>query len=529
MPTTKLHQTFKNLLISLLPAPPPLKIRVEPIETFAIDLKQMVVKAPKYWRKMKHLPELLTHEIKHGSNDGLPYTWNQALRYEAYVMAHSRKPLEVVKWVLNAVYDAVVDLRVQMAGLDAKGMCEEWLQKFPVTKRNEGTIYHLLQIIYKDLFGISLPPSDFERQVKRKREYYWLMDLIRKMAEEGGTIERVSNAALIMLRLARVTKPPSLDVSFSRSSKEVQAEAVEAGLNAGLRGSTLAEFAGVPEEELEKTIQEVADEKVKTALWENILGFKDLFAGRTSTSIRERISRKWRPYSRKVLPESVVKNPDDPRKWREPELKEVLQVEQAGEKGGFSKVILLIDHSGSTMDPYKNQTVLEYIKSAAYGLIAYAKKRKIPLVTVAFSGYAEILANEKNTYVEHGKQIFKLRPAGATNLYRACQILKRVHPEQSLIALITDGLVNPEDIQHLLDYTKANKVVIAVTDSSRQGVKTVQTASEKADLFLICPDELGRVLVKYLDKTYAPLEGKEQAQISKDSSNLKETSFSLKI
>jgi hypothetical protein len=38
--------------------------------------------------------------------------------------------LGLARGILNIVYDVIVDLRVSKEGLDAKGMCIEWLDRF---------------------------------------------------------------------------------------------------------------------------------------------------------------------------------------------------------------------------------------------------------------------------------------------------------------------------------------------------------------------------------------------------------------
>jgi len=67
------------------------------------------------------------------------------------------------------------------------------------------------------------------------------------------------------------------------------------------------------------------------------------------------------------------------------------------------------DPLGSTAAPYKNRSVLSYIKDAAYGLLAYAKRFRLPAASIAFHSYARILALKSIDYVRHGAKIFMLK------------------------------------------------------------------------------------------------------------------------
>ena len=130
---------------------------------------------------------------------------------------------------------------------------------------------------------------------------------------------------------------------------------------------------------------------------------------------------KWKPYSRTLDPTSVMKNPSDPRKWKALKKQTALTVEQEGEAGGFSEIVMLLDQSGSTAALYKNRSVLSYIKDAAYGLLAYAKRFRLPVATISFHSYARILAPKSRDYVRHGKKIFLLKSAGNTNVRGAAE------------------------------------------------------------------------------------------------------------
>ena len=244
---TSLQEVFREVVSTFTPIPPPLKLKEEEkASTFAVDLSKMLVTAPKYWRKLKYTKELLGHEVKHGSADGLPYTFKNALRFEAETMRLLDLPLTTVRNILNVVYDAVVDLRVAKEGLDAKGMNQEWLKRFPIKKEVEGTSYHLLYIMYKDLFGVRLKKTQYEAWVRSRSEYRRLLQIIRGLAEEGGlyreerSVEEIVEAAHLISRLSRVVEMPQNrgDVGFNRADPEVRSEAAEIGMDMGLDENT---------------------------------------------------------------------------------------------------------------------------------------------------------------------------------------------------------------------------------------------------------------------------------------------------
>jgi len=508
-----LHEAFREVTGSFTPIPPPLKLKEEAdAPTFGIDLSKMEVVAPGYWRELKHTKELLGHEVKHGSADGLPYTYRNALRFEAEVMRWLDVPLETARMILNVVYDAVVDLKVKKEGLDARGMNVEWLRRFPVEKENEGTSYHLLQILYKDFFKTPLRKTRYEDAVRSNPLYLKLKRLLEEIAEECENlaeekdVQKIVEAAEIIAKLSRPSKPPKQgsDVQFDRGDPNVRADAAEIGIDAELSDEQLAQLMGLGEgENLYEEIEKAAEDKVREALWGKILGFKDLFTASSFHEIREPVTVKWKPYSRTLDPTSVMKNPSDPRKWKTLKKQTVLTVEQEGAAGGFSEIIMLLDQSGSTAAPYKNRSVLSYIKDAAYGLLAYAKRFRLPVATISFHSYARILASKSRDYVKHGTKIFLLKSAGNTNVRDAAREAFALKPERALIALITDGLVNKSDLEYLAYHTGVNKVIAAVVDVSKEGVETVRAVEGKIQLYIVKPDAAGRTIVSSLPQRHA--------------------------
>jgi len=503
----KLKDIFVGLLGSFTPPPPPLGLDVKKTETFYVDLLRLKITAPDWWEELKHFDGLLAHEIKHASSDGLPYTHRNALRFEAATMQMLGVDAKTARWILNVVYDAVVDLRASKEGLDMKAVCEEWLKRFPVTREAEGSNYHLLQILYKDFFKIRLKETEYERWVKQRSEYGELKQIIFELAREGESFSetrdtyKVAYACQLIYRLSKVIPPPQgEDVGFDRGDPQAQADAAEAGMEMGLLSEQLADLMGArSERELEEKLEEVAEYKARQALWRKILGFRELFRGSGFYELKEPTPRKWKPWSRKIDPVSVARNPDDPRKWLETAPQTVMTVETEGEFGGFGKAILLVDHSGSTADFYLDRPVLSWIKDTAYGLIAYAKEKELTVATIAFSTDARILAKESRNYMEHAKKIFMLRSGGNTNLYEAVDLSLKLKPEKALLAVITDGFVTPEDLKYLEEQTKANKVIVAVTNP--MGKENVLKYGDKIAVYEAKPDNAGKIVVEELTKT----------------------------
>jgi len=194
----------------------------------------------------------------------------------------------------------------------------------------------------------------------------------------------------------------------------------------------------------------------------------------------------------------VMKNPSDPRKWKTLKKLNILTVEQEGDAGGFSEIIMLLDQSGSTATLYKNRSVLSYIKDAAYGLLAYAKRFRLPVATISFHSYARILVPKSRDYVRHGTKIFLLKSAGNTNVRDAAEKAYALKPERTLIALITDGLVSRNDLEYLAGHDGVNKVIAAVVDASKEGVETVRAVGDKIQLYIVKPDSAGRTVISLL-------------------------------
>jgi len=278
---------------------------------------------------------------------------------------------------------------------------------------------------------------------------------------------------------------PLCDVIFDRSDPRVKAEAVEIGFEVGLSDRQLAQLMGLP-----GTVgaEETIEDRVRAALWGKIVGFRNLFMETMMHEVKEPAPRRWRPYSRRVDPPSVARAPDDPRRWMEQALETVMVVEQEGEAGGFSKLVMLVDCSGSTGAFYGDRTVLGYIKDAAYGLLAYAKQFSLPVAVIAFNGITWLLSPESRDYLAHARKIFTLRSTGGTDLAAAVKMAAGLKPREALVAVITDGLVRRGDLDYLVEQAGANRVVAAVV-SNEEGIRRMREAAGRIHIYVVKPDE----------------------------------------
>ena len=555
----RLASEFAHIMSAFTPVPPPLTISVDASSpTFMVDLVKMRVAAPD-WSGVRHLKEFIGHEVKHASADGLPYTYRFALLCEALVIKRLGVPLDAARRLLNVVYDVVSDLRVAKEGLDVRGANAEWLRRFPVTPDAEGTTYHLLQILNKDFFGVKLRKTRYEESLRREGAFNELKKILMRLAE-APPLQRdpllVARAAEIICSLSRgegeeqgggdkggrregggrglregsasqrgnQERPsrgegasqgggeemrggglrPPCDVTFDRSDLKIRAEAVEVGVEADLNEEQLAQLMGIsPGTNAGEIIEEAIEDRVRAALWGKIAGFKGLFMEAMMHELKEPAPRRWRPYSRRVDPSSVARAPDDPRRWRKPALEAVTTVEQEGEAGGFSKLIMLIDCSGSTSEFYEGRTVLSYIKDAAYGLLAYARQLNLPVAVTAFNDAAHLISPESRGHLTHAKRIFALRPSGGTNLGAAVKRAIELKPKKALIAVLTDGLVREDDLLYLAEQAEANRVVAAVA-SNEEGVRRVKRVAGKIHIYVVKPNEAGRAIVSELPGGSAP-------------------------
>lgn len=161
------------------PLPPPL--RLESGENFGVDLVNMRLCVPPDWAEMEegHLRALILHELKHASADGYPFTHKKHLSFLAYLIKMYPLDRASILSALNVAYDIAVDKLVAKK-YDMKSLQEFWLKKYPITPEAEGTPYHLLNILYKRLFKVRIPPTKYEQLVTRNPEFKTLLSIVSR-------------------------------------------------------------------------------------------------------------------------------------------------------------------------------------------------------------------------------------------------------------------------------------------------------------------------------------------------------------
>ncbi|MEM2969301.1 MAG: hypothetical protein QXR63_00015 [Candidatus Bathyarchaeia archaeon] len=505
MQPLSLQEVFENTIKKASVIPPPLHVKDPQAATFSVDLAKMTVYAPPYWSSITHKEELFMHEIKHASRDGLPYTYKDALLHEITLISNLGKSKATVKNALNVVYDVIVDMQVKKERLDAKGMCVEWLNRFPV--KEEGTSYHLLQIIYKDFFGVPLKETTYEKEIRLNRDFNQLKSLLKMLATkkygDNDVVEMIVKAATLVMQLSKCNEMSAQSKGYGDQSfydindPEVKNTAIAIGLSKGLSVGDIADFLEEDIDKVKEAIEKAAKDNVRQSLWRNIKGFKDLIGAKSYLDLKEPCSRRWRPYSKRIDENSIMKAPDDPWRWREPIVDTILSIEQPGSKGGFSKIVLLVDYSGSTAEIYNKQPILHYIKEAAYLLIAYAKTYNLPVLTIAFNDAACTICKESKDYLEHGVSVFKLSPFGGTNLSCAAALVSK-KAKNALIAVITDGFVQEHDVVSLKENAKANSVIALVINPDPKTTVIAKNPDKAIKIFVAKPDDAGKLFVETL-------------------------------
>ncbi|MEM4203459.1 MAG: VWA domain-containing protein [Candidatus Methanomethylicaceae archaeon] len=193
------EKTFSEEISKARPLPPPLKLQSG--ENFGVDLVNMHLYIPPDWAEMKeeHLRALILHELKHASADGYPFTHKKHLSFLAYLIKIYPLDRASILSALNVAYDIAVDKLVAKK-YDIKSLQEFWLKKYPITPEAEGTPYHLLNILYKRLFKVRIPPTKYEQLVTRNPEFKTLLSAVsREFTDDyqilsiASTIIKLSN------------------------------------------------------------------------------------------------------------------------------------------------------------------------------------------------------------------------------------------------------------------------------------------------------------------------------------------------
>ena len=178
---TRLSRAVASTRKKLNPSPPRFNVVLKPNSpTFSLEYLTRTITVPGFWKgfKQKLLLGFLGHEHKHGSIDGLPFNFVNRKKHEAACMATLQVSSHQAGRLLNCIYDAVINCRLQEQGFALKEAQQAWADKFPVTQ-GEGGEYHLLQLVFKHLLKITLPKTDYEASVEQRAEFKQLLETVR--------------------------------------------------------------------------------------------------------------------------------------------------------------------------------------------------------------------------------------------------------------------------------------------------------------------------------------------------------------
>src|SRR5208283_4420538 len=111
----RITRTLARVRKKLDPPAPFFKLEVRNnAKTFSLELVSRKITLPPFWKEFwnQHLEGFLGHEHKHGSLDGLPYTFLNSKKHQAATMASLSLPNAEARRLLNCVYDAVINVRL---------------------------------------------------------------------------------------------------------------------------------------------------------------------------------------------------------------------------------------------------------------------------------------------------------------------------------------------------------------------------------------------------------------------------------
>ena len=469
----------------------------------------MVVSAPPSWSKFRQLGGITRHEIKHASADGQPCTYRRHLDHTAGVMETLKLSRARAQDLLNFVYDACAD-RLVNARHSIKEVQREWLRHFPITQDAEGSAYHLLNIVYKDLFGVELKETEYERELRavNAKDYDALkqyLTAIRGDDEEDTTKQNVIYAVALVDRLVKMRgggggkdkdkdkdkgkgekgpQEPAIP-QVTSSTQGIEDEVFEIALDNGLEPEQVADLLECSPQQMEEKYEDYA----RKALWHAVAAYR----GKGDTySIQEPYSRKWKPWDRAIDPDSIARHPHEPEKWMAVELRPTIQTEQYGGDAGAESIALAVDNSGSMELHFAERSRLAWAKDAALGLIAFAKERGIPVEAFSFSDTTKRLSNRSRGYLTHTKQILVLRPENGTHPESLIEHLQRCD-EGTLVAVITDGCFSTEQLRAVTGHVKRSKVICAVVDTESE----VNSVTEpNLEIYAVRPSAAGVTLVE---------------------------------
>jgi len=518
-PPKRLLNAFRREIRDCRPVPPPLRLEVTGVPTFAVDLTTMRVLAPaKKWKKLKHLRALLRHEIKHASADGHPYHYRAFLHHAAALMKSLSVNKGTASDLLGIVYDAAVDQLVHRK-YSMKSVQEEWLKIYPV-EQSAGSGYHLLNVVYKDFFGVDIPPTAYEDALRTAHAstYCALKEYLKAIptAKKDDVDTLIVRAAALVQRLIQRQQNQNQQQNQSRGGQpgqgqdgpgqQGQDQDQDQDQNQQGQGhdperdqgqqdqwsrpdedeqppvggicTVTASVDGIEDEAIEiamdnhlsyeqladfldcapEELEEKLMDGARKVLWEHLVAFR----GTGSTSaVLEPYPQRWRPWDRTPDPDSVARHPHSPEKWKTVVQQPTLPLPEEGELEGVERIVIAVDVSSSTCEPHQGRSILAWEKDAAIGLIAFAKTKSLPVKTLSFASSARLLVDQSRDYLKHTRAVMLLTSFGSTDPSSVVSHLSRCD-EGTLIAIITDGEFHPSDLRAIIASVRRTKVICAL-------------------------------------------------------------------
>jgi len=474
-----LEQVANEVYWSLKPIPPPLKFEVdERVGTSAIDLYHGKVSVAPAHLASNYIREFVAHELKHASFDGLPYTLLNAKRHEAIVMRELKLSARMAERILNLVYDIVIDCKLSGQGFNIKGFQEYVVSMSPVS--NPLDQWGRLNGLYRTLVKANVPGMDPPAQVVKE-----VKSLVKCNTpwKEDLAIARIASYFAVA---SEGEAPPNLGcgaVSFG-VPEEMVSDVLMMGIEASLSETALRDFVG-RDFNVDDTLAEVARRKI----WENILAFKDLIGFGGNMPFDVAWTRRAKPYSVKLDPLSVSSHPDDPRKWKERYRRRVSEVEAPGGSGGFSEVIAILDRSDSTSMTVGGKQVISYEKDVVAGLAAFCLRRRLRLTVIPFSDDYAVISGDPVRVV---KESLRIKPNGSTEIWKPSRELK--NKRNSLVAIVTDGEIDPSDMESYRSAVKRNRIIAVVVNADAKKAEAVSCAGIK--VYIVNPTEASNVVIR---------------------------------
>jgi hypothetical protein len=484
--------------------------------TFSLELNSRRIVLPPFWNKFTdlHLEGFLGHEHKHGSLDGLPYTFLNSKKHQAAAMASLNLPNAEVRRLLNCVYDAVINVRLFEGGFPMRETQQAWVDMFPVTAA-EGEAYHLLQLVHKHFLKIALPPTAYESRVEAYPAFEQLLqtlsDLVRqqdglKQEKDVGTVVKAVDLFRCLCESVSSDEgDPSLCSDGGEPTPDdARGDVAEAALDAGLDAKQLKDLlndTSVSEEDARRLLEEAEESKARTGIWHSLMGF-DRLHGDSGRPIYERELLRWRGRSvHRLDPMSVVLHRSEPSRWREKARRQILTVPHQGGTQGFEEVIVVLDISGSTKILLKGRMVFAYEQDVVHSAIAFARKHSLPVSVITFESRTATLALREKDHLKAAVLVSRLKATdGNSELWLAVERCLALSPKKALVAMVTDGGVSTTSLSPILKVSSQNEVVCMVVTADSTSNRFVEAVGGKLTTYWVRPDEAGRVMLDRLGR-----------------------------